>query len=144
MRATGTEADGFCSKILLESFHPVLAAEPTRLVAAVGRIGAIPPAAVDRHGASPYPTGESDGPVLGGGEHASAETVLAVVGNTESFLVVVERDDDEYGPEDLFLSDRHRVVDIGKQGWFDEESGGKAGRTAAAGDQPRLLLRSPC
>src|SRR5207302_913125 len=113
------KADGLGLDVLLEPFDAVLAPYAARLVAAEGRLHAVPDATVDRHRPGPHLVGEGQSPILGAGEHATPEPVLAVVGDADGVGVVVEGDDDEHGAEDLLLGNGHRVVDPGENRGLD-------------------------
>jgi hypothetical protein len=67
-------------------------------------------------------------------EHAAAETVVRVVGDLDSLVVAVVRDDRDDGAEDLFTGDR-RLVGGDEQGRFDEPATRLAGRAPAAEHQ---------
>ena len=75
--------------------------------------------------------------------YATIKPVRRVVCQPDGLLLGVVRDDDDDGPEDLLLSDGHRVVDVGKERRPDVEALGERGiieRLEAAGDDARTLV----
>src|SRR5258706_459686 len=58
---------------------------------------------------------------VGGARHDIAgQAVGAVVGDAHRVVLVVERDHTQHRAEDLFLRDRHGVVDVDEKRWPDE------------------------
>ena len=75
--------------------------------------------------------------------YATIKPVRRVVCQPDGLLLGVVRDDDDDGPEDLLLSDGHRVVDVGKERRPDVEALGERGiieRLEAAGDDAPALV----
>src|SRR5438270_2328745 len=132
--------DGLGLGVLLEAFHPVLAAYAAGLVPAERRVGAVPDASVDRSRAGPDAPGHGQSPGLGGGRDAEAETVLTVVGQADGVVVVVEGDDHQDRAEDLLPRHPHGVVHPGDQGGLHVVALVQVGRAPAADDDPGPLL----
>ena len=70
----------------------------------------------------------------------AAESVGRVVCDRDGLVLAPVRDHREHRPEDLFLRDLHRVVDVGEDRRLDEEALAKALRRVPAADRPRALL----
>jgi len=71
--------------------------------------------------------------------HRARQSVGAVVGDAHRFVVVVERNHDQHGPEHLLLCDRGGVVDADDHGGRHVVAAGQVigqvlGRSAAGGD----------
>src|ERR1700727_3804382 len=133
--ATSDPADGLGLGVLLEPLDAVLPPDAAVLVAAVGRVRAVPQAAVDPDRAGADLVGDGHRAVGVRGEHATGQAVLAVVGFSDGVRVVVVADDRDHRAEDLFLRDRHRVVHVGEQRRLDVEALLQVSGAAAAEGQ---------
>src|SRR6202044_3267847 len=141
--ATSAPADGLGLGVLLEALDAVLPPDAAVLVAAVGRVGAVPEAAVDPDGAGADLVRDGHRAIARGGEHAPGQAVLAVVGDRDGVRVVVVADDRDHRAEDLLLRDRHRVVHVGEQRRLDVVALLQVGRAAAAEGQRGALGDAP-
>src|ERR687886_1231519 len=72
------------------------------------------PVAVQRQAPRAHLAGDAHSPVQVLGPHASRQAVLRVVGDADSVVVIVKRDHNEHGAEDLVLGYPHGVVDVGE------------------------------
>jgi len=117
-----------------------LPADAAVLIAAKGEIGAVGSAAVDAQAAGSNASGHRQRPLQRSGVHAPGQPIDAVVGDSHRVIIVLERDHDKDGAEDLFLGDRHRVVHVGEQGGLDVPALRQMGRATATEGQRRTLL----
>ena len=65
-----------------------------------------------------------DSPVKILREYRTGQAVTGIVGLSDNIFIVVELDDDAYGPEDLLADDLHAGFALGKDGGLDEETFG--------------------
>src|SRR5665647_619007 len=98
--------------VLVEAVSAELAAHAALLVAAprglaVGRVVGVDPGDA---GAQRLDHAHGLGDVLR--PDGARQAVDGVVGDRDGFLLALERDHDQHGPEDLLLGDAHRVVDV--------------------------------
>ena len=70
-----------------------------------------------------------------GREDAAGQPVVAVVGDPDRVLLVVVRDHDDDGAEDLLLRDGHVVADVRQQRRLDEPALGQVLGDLAAGGE---------
>src|SRR5436305_1994960 len=98
--------NGLGLEVLLETVDAVLPPDAALLVAAERHVRAVGAAAVDVDRAGADPLGHGERAVERCGEDAAGQAVVAVVGDPDCVVVVLERDDDEDGAEDLLLRDR--------------------------------------
>src|SRR5437764_6917308 len=126
-------------QILLEPRNPVLAADAAVLVAAERHVGTDGHPAVDGDEAGPDAAGDGERALERSRRDHAGEPVLALVGDADGIVVVLEGDDDEDRAEDLLLGDRHRVVDVDEHRGLDVPALRKIGGAAAAEGERRPL-----
>src|SRR5437764_1608349 len=127
-------------QILLEPSDAVLAADAAVLVAPERHVRAHGHTAVDGDEAGPDAAGDGEGALERPRRDHAGEPVLALVGDANGVVVVLERDDDEDRAEDLLLGDRHRVVDVDEHRRLDVPAFRVVRRAAAAEGKRRPLL----
>src|SRR3989442_8332331 len=130
-------------QILLEPGDAVLAADAAVLVAAERHVGAEGHPAVDGDEAGPYAAGDGERALDRSRRDHAGEPVLALVGDANGVVVVLERYDDEDRAEDLLLGDRHRVVDVDEHRGLDVPALRKIGGAAAPQSERRPPPPSP-
>src|ERR1700682_4153834 len=113
--------DGLDFGVLVETCNAVLAADPAGLIAAEWCVGAVARGAVDADEAGAQPLGHRESVIECSGHDVACQPIRTIVGDPHRIVFVVERNDDEHRPEDLFLGDGHRVVDIDEKRWLDKE-----------------------
>src|SRR5205807_5236609 len=126
-------------QVLLEPGDAVLPADAAVLVAAEWHVGADGHPAVDGDEAGPDAAGDGERALERSRRDHAGEPVLALVGNANRVVVVLERDDGEDWAEDLLLSDRHRVVDVDEHRGLDVPALREIGGAAAAEGERRPL-----
>src|SRR5438105_4997455 len=99
MSSADRPGDRLDFEVLLEAGDAVLAPDPTLLVAAKGNVGEVGSAAVEPDEPGSQPASHGDGALQGAGHHVPRQPVLAVVGDADGVLLLVEGDDDEHGAE---------------------------------------------
>src|ERR1700682_2072659 len=114
-------ADRFDFRVLVESGDAVLASDPAGLIAAEWCVGAVARGAVDADEAGAQPLGHRQSAIECSGHDVACQPIRTVVGDPHRVFFVIERNDDEHRPEDLFLGDGHRVIDVREKRWLDKE-----------------------
>src|ERR1700739_1180086 len=118
----GRVTDALDFGVLVEPGHTVLAAEPAGLIATERGIRAVGRGAVEADKSGPQPLCHRHRVLDRSRHHIARKPIHAVIGNADRVFLVVVRNHDENGAEDLLLGDRHLVIDVGEKRWPDEES----------------------
>src|SRR5919201_6324070 len=144
-RLVGSSA-GEVDRLVLEERAEALGSELTtdaRFLVATEGGTELDPVAVQRQASRAHLAGDPHGAVEVAGPHASRQAVLRVVGDADGVVVIVKRDNDEHGTEDLVLGDAHGAVDVGEDRRLDVPALPLARRPAAAPPDRRALLSPP-
>ena len=96
--------------------------------------------AVDVHLAGAQLLRDFERALAGAAPHAAGKAVRRIVRDRDRIRFRVVGNDREHRPEDLFLRDRHLVVDVREDRRLDVEALRKIRRPAAAGDERRAFL----
>src|SRR5882757_6404576 len=139
--SNGRVGHGFHFGVLVETGDAVLASDPAGLISAERCVGAVARGAVDADEAGTQPLGHRQSAIECSGHDVACQPIRTVIGDPHRVVFVVERNDDEHRPEDLFLSDGHRVVDVDEKRWLDKEPLVQpVGRLGAADKHPCTLF----
>src|SRR5580658_3554324 len=122
-------------QILLDSLAPPLAADATALIPAERQIGRDRHAAIDRDRPGPDAARHAQGALDTARCHHAAQSVLAIIGDADRVLVVIEGDHHEHGAEYLLSRDPHVVTHLDETGGLDEEAAAHVGPSIPARQQ---------
>src|SRR6202022_489155 len=106
----------------LHAGNAELASKPRQFEAAKGRLWVVDQF-VDHHAPRLQAVSDRTGAFPVRAVDIGVQAVFDIVCDRDSAVLVVVRDHDEHGPEDLLLGDGHVVTYVCEKGWLDEIAG---------------------